>query len=202
MGGGGSDVPSRLRAPVLGGDVPGPPGTARPPRRRRVLITLVVVLLAFSGATARLFVWPDQGMPARVDAIVMLNGDYDPLGVALRLARERRAKYLVVSQGTRASHFGCPRPVPRVRIICFYPSPATTQGETEFAARLAARYGWHSLTLVTMLPQASRARLRMERCFAGHIYVVTSPIPRHAWPYQIAYEWAATVKALVLQRGC
>jgi len=33
-------------------------------------------------ATALLFIWPDQGMPSRVDAIVMLDGPGRALGVA------------------------------------------------------------------------------------------------------------------------
>ena len=192
---------------MLKGKVPGLRGAVRSSvrwckLRRQGMIMLVMAILAFSIVTARLFIWPEQGMPPRVNAIVMLNGDDSPLSVALRLAQERRAKFLLVSQGTRSSNFGCPGRVPQVKIICFYPSPATTQGEVEFASRLAARYHWHSIALVTMAPQASRARLRLERCFPGHIYVVTSPIPFDTWPYQIAYEWGATIKALVLQRGC
>jgi uncharacterized SAM-binding protein YcdF (DUF218 family) len=89
-----------------------------------------------------------------------------------------------------------------VRLVCFHPSPATTQGEAEFAGRLAHRYHWRSVAVVTITPHASRARLRVERCFAGQVYVVSTPLPLADWPYQIAYEWAATVKALVLQRGC
>ena len=52
------------------GDVP------RRRRRRRTLlaVTLVAVLVAFCGLTARLFVFPASGMPAHVDAIVMMNG--------------------------------------------------------------------------------------------------------------------------------
>ena len=48
----------------------------------------------------------------------------------------------------------------------------------------------------------SRARLRMERCFAGPVYVTTTPIALTSWPYEVAYEWGAMIKALVLQRGC
>jgi hypothetical protein len=161
-----------------------------------------VLSLIIAAATARLFVWPEQGMPTRVDAIIMLNSRGDPAATALRLARQHRAAVLVVSQGTRASHYACPRPVPGVRLVCFHPSPATTQGEAEFAGRLAHRYHWRSVAVVTIRPQASRARLRMERCFAGRVYVATTALPLADWPYQIAYEWAATVKALVLQRDC
>jgi hypothetical protein len=167
-----------------------------------VVIALVVVMIAVSAATARLFIWPEHGMPARVSAILMLNSQGNPLGVALRLARQQRAEFLVISQGSPASHFGCPRPVPRVKLICFHPSPATTQGEAEFAGRLASRYHWRSIAVVTITPQASRARLRLERCFAGQVYVVTAPLPLASWPHQIAYQWGATIKALTLQRNC
>jgi hypothetical protein len=166
------------------------------------VIAPLVMIMVVSLATARLFVWPARGMPAQVDAIVMLNSVGDPAHVALRLARQRRADVLVVSLGTAASHYACPRRVAGVRLICFHPSPATTQGEAEFAARLAARYHWRSLAVVTITPQAWRARLRLERCFPGRVYVVTAAIPAGAWPYELAYEWAASVKALVIQRGC
>ena len=64
------------------------------------MITLAVVFCVICVATARLFIWPDQGMPPRVDAIVMLDSPGDALGSALRLAREHRAPYLVISLGT------------------------------------------------------------------------------------------------------
>jgi hypothetical protein len=153
-------------------------------------------------AAAHLFVWPERGMPRQVNAILMLNSVGDPARVALRLARQGRAGYLIVSQGSVASHYACPQPVPHVTLICFHPSPATTQGEVEFAARLATRHHWRSVAVVAITPQASRARLRLERCFAGHVYMVTAAIPLSDWPYQVAYESGATVKALLLQRGC
>ena len=67
--------------------------------------------------------------------------------------------------------------MPGVRTICFNPNPDTTQGEAEYAARLARQYHWHSIALVTITAQDSRARLRMERCFSGHVYVMTAPTP-------------------------
>ncbi len=178
------------------------PSTGRRRRAARLLGARVVVVAVLGAVTGRLFIWPASGMPARVSAIVMLNGPGDPLSVALRLAHQRRAEYLVISQGTPASHFACPRPVPRVRLICFHPSLATTQGEAQYAGRLARKYRWRSITLVTITPQATRARLRLERCFSGHVYVATAAIPPGAWPYEIAYEWGATIKALALQRSC
>ena len=50
----------------------------RAPRRRQrrivVIATIAAVFLAFCGLTARLFIFPASGMPARVDAIVMMAG--------------------------------------------------------------------------------------------------------------------------------
>jgi hypothetical protein len=172
-------------------------------RWRKALIVLTVVFLTFCALTLRLFVWPAQGMPPRVNAIVMLDGPGgSALNVAVRLAAQHRAPFLVISRGTVASRDPCPRPVPGVTLICFNPVPATTQGEAEFVGRLAKKYHWQSVAVVAITPQVSRARLRVERCFTGQVYVVTAPIRRSTWPYEIAYEWAALVKALVVQRAC
>jgi hypothetical protein len=173
-------------------------------RRRTVAITALLLAVAFGAATARLFVWPAAGMPARVDAIVMMDGPGYRLHTALDLARQDRAQVLVISRGSAVYGHGstCAPPIPRVKVICFDPNPATTQGEAEFASRLAKHYHWHSIALVTITPQDSRARLRMERCFSGHVYVMTAPMPFQYWPYEIPYEWAATVKALTVNRSC
>ena len=143
-------------------------------------------------------------MPARVDAIVMLNGPGNRLPTALGLAWANRAPVAVISRGSPQWVTGgnCAPQIPGVRVICFSPDPATTQGEAEFAGRLARRYHWRSIVLVTTTPQDTRARLRMERCFPGSIYVMTAPLHAYEWPYALAYEWGATIKALLLQRSC
>ena len=43
-------------------------------RRMVVIGTIAAVFLAFCGLTARLFIFPASGMPAHVDAIVMMAG--------------------------------------------------------------------------------------------------------------------------------
>ena len=173
-------------------------------RRRLLAVILVMSIMVAGAATARLFIWPDRGMPAYVSAIAMLNGPGDRLDTALDLAWQHRAPFVVISRGSPAFGHGsdCAPVIPHVKVICFDPSPATTRGEAEFIGRLARIYHWRSLVLVTITPQDSRARMRMERCFGGPVYVVTVSPPWYAWPYQIAYEWAATVKALVFQPGC
>ena len=188
--------------------VPGDPAHRKPrwsgKRRRLVTIALAVFLIAGCVVTGRLFVWPARGMPARVSAIVMLNGTGDRLGTAERLAWQHRAPYLVISRGSPVYGHGsdCAPRIPQVDVICFDPSPATTRGEAEFVGRLARKYHWQSIVLVTITPQDSRARLRVERCFTGPVYVVTAPLSPWKWPYEIAYEWAALIKALVFQPSC
>ncbi len=169
---------------------------------RPVLAGLAVLTVLFCAATARLMIWPARGMPPHVNAIVMLAGPGDRLPVALRLARSHRARVLVVSRGHEGYGSPCPQPVQGVRLICFEPVPATTRGEAEYVGRLARRSHWHSVTLVTSTPQDSRARQRVEACFPGRVYVITAGLPLTWWPWQIAYEWGATVKMYLLQRGC
>jgi uncharacterized SAM-binding protein YcdF (DUF218 family) len=169
---------------------------------RRVFITLIILAVVFVAATARLFIWPAQGMPASVSAIVMLAGPGDRLPVALQLAREHRAPVLVVSQGWQGYGGPCPPNVAGVKLICFEPDPGNTRGEAEFAGQLAKQYHWRSIVLVTTLTQDTRARIILGRCFSGSIYVAAASLPLSALPYQLAYGWGALAKALVLQRAC
>lgn len=169
---------------------------------RRVLAAAIALVVAFGLISARLFIWPASGMPTTVSAIVMFAGPGDRLPVALQLARQRRAPMLVVSQGSEGHGGPCPRTMPDVRLICFEPNPPDTRGEAEFAGRLARQDRWRSVVLVVGLEQDTRARMIMERCFGGSVYVVTASLPLEDWPYQIAYEWGALVKAVVLHRAC
>lgn len=109
---------------------------------------------------------------------------------------------LVVSQGWHGYGGPCPAAVPGVKLICFDPNPGNTRGEAEFVGQLAKRYHWRSVVLVAAREQDTRARILAERCFTGSVYAITAPLPLGDWPYQIAYEWGALFKALVLYRAC
>ncbi|HWF80821.1 MAG TPA: hypothetical protein VN695_09565 [Streptosporangiaceae bacterium] len=171
---------------------------------RTALLALAVAIAVLTAATARLFLWPAQGLPGKVSAIVMLAGPGDLLSRAVDLARTGRAPFLVISLGKPQSGNQCPPRIPGVKLVCFNPVPASTQGEAEFVGRLARRHDWRSVALVTITPQDTRARLRIERCFPGRVYVVTAPPDptQTNWPYQIVYQWGALFKALILQRSC
>jgi uncharacterized SAM-binding protein YcdF (DUF218 family) len=169
---------------------------------RRTLRVAAALLIIFAGVTARVIVWPAQGMPTHVDAIVVLAGPGQRLPVATQLARDHRAPVLVVSTGHLGYGGQCPAPIPGVKIICFAPDPSNTRGEAEFAANLAKRSDWRSVVLVATRAQDTRARMLMSRCYEGSIYVITASQAWYDWPYQIAYGWAALLKALVVHRSC
>lgn len=150
----------------------------------------------------RLFVFPATGMPPTVSAIVVPGGPGDRIGAALRLALQDRASYLVLSEGAYVPPQLCGSQVGTATVLCFMPYPPTTQGEAEGAALLARQYGFGSIVLVTTPDQTWRTKLRFRRCYSGEIFAVTTPLPPHLWPIQIVYQWAATVKAEVANRGC
>lgn len=158
----------------------------------------------FAGATARLFVWPSLApLPPQVDAIIELGGPGDRDAVTLALAEEHRAPLVIqstIAQDTASDT--CLPPVPDITIECFNAVPPTTRGEARYIGERGAAEHWSSVIIVTTPDHAWRARLRVERCFPGRVYVATSPLPTSAWFRQIPYQWAATVKAELLQRDC
>lgn len=172
--------------------------------RRRAVVAAAIACSVFAVATARVIVWPAQGLPERTDAVVMLAGPGNRIPAALRVADEGKAPVLVVSRGHLGYGGPCPAGsvTPKVMLICFEPDPADTRGEVEYAARLARNRGWRSMALVTTRDQATRARILLRRCYGGAVYVTTAPLPWYEWPYQVAYGWGSLVKALVLKRSC
>lgn len=171
-------------------------------RARKICAVMAVLVTVFVTLTARLLIWPVQGGPARVDAIVMLAGPGDRIAAALALAREHRAPVLVVSRGWMGYGGSCPPPTSGVKTICFEPDPGNTRGEAEYISARAEREGWHSLLIVATRPQAVRSQLLFGRCFTGQLYVSTASFAASDWPYQIAYGWGALVKAVFLTRSC
>jgi hypothetical protein len=190
-------------ADATGNDVVGPRQRRQLSRCWRAVCTAALaLLLIFVVATGKLLVWPAQGMPSEVSAIVMLAGPGDRMPVALEFADARRAPVLVISRGFDGYGGPCPPQPPGVRLICFDPAPPTTRGEAEYVGRLARQYHWTSVVVVASRPQATRARMLVERCFAGQVYIATAPLALRTWPYQLAYGWGALLKAFAWYRTC
>jgi hypothetical protein len=167
-------------------------------RRRTKIVAIVLVL--FLVLTARLFVWPDTNAPVHSDAIVVLGGAGDRAAEGVYLAEQGYAPMLIFS-AYQGQH--CPSSSRRVIVKCFVANPASTRGEAHAIAHLAARYHLHRIILVVTTPQATRARLRVGRCYSGQILVVgVSPGGPVGWAESFVYEWPALFKALVLQPTC
>ena len=177
-------------------------------RVRIVAAVVFVLFVVFCVMTALLFVYPDLNPPERSDAIVVLGGHGAPAfekGVAL--AKEGYAPELVLSlqnwQSCRPYQLYLAAALPRLAVHCFKSNPQTTQGEARAIQSFAKHSHWTRIIVVVPTTQASRARLRIDRCYSGQLLVVAfSPQGVGQWLFQFAYEWGATFKALVLQPSC
>jgi hypothetical protein len=190
------------------GEDGGAPLTARSARRsrlrRRGALAALVLFTSFAATTARLFVWPSlPPLPDHADAIIELGGPGNRDAVTMELAMEHRAPLVIQSTLARdATSDTCLPPIPGMTIECFHAVPPTTRGEARYIGDRGAASSWSSVILVTTPDHAWRARLRVERCFPGEVYVKTSPLPKWDWFRQIPYQWAATLKAEIFQRDC
>lgn len=164
------------------------------------LAALGVTISVFLVLTAVLFVWPSTNAPRHSNAIVVLGGSGLRVQKGLALARAGYAPNLVISITSLAL---CPPPPIGVKVVCFIPDPLTTQGEARAVAKLAHEHHWRQIIVVSSVPQTTRARIRLDRCYHGtYLFDPVSPGGLSAWIYGIVYEWGALVKALTLQRGC
>jgi uncharacterized SAM-binding protein YcdF (DUF218 family) len=170
---------------------------------RRTVIILLFVLVLFCVATARLFLWPPTDQPVRADAVVALGGDPGQLRAkkAVALARAGYAPVAVISLGGTPPA-PCPRPVPGIQIICFRADPLDTRGEAEFVGRLVAARHWDRIIVVSERSQATRARMLFKRCTTAQLVMAPVDDPPSHLLYDVAYEWGALTKALVLDRSC
>ena len=169
-------------------------------------VLVLVLALAFVALTLRLFVYPDLNAPERSDAIVVLGGNgAGPFDEGVALAREHFAPTIVLSlvPGYSCGHRTSLPEVTSVHLLCFRADPQTTQGEGRAIAHLAALHDWHRVIVVMPTTQATRARLRIGRCYAGRVLEVgVTPPGFWAWVRGIVYEWPSLLKALVLQPTC
>ena len=85
----------------------------------------------------------------------------------------------------------------------FRAPPGLDKGEARWIAHIATRSHWHQIIVVMRTTQATRARLRIGRCYSGRVLEVgVTPSSLWDWVYGIIYEWGALVKALVVQTSC
>jgi hypothetical protein len=173
---------------------------------RIIAVVVAVLVVGFVILTVVLFVTPDLNAPERADAVVVLGGsNVRAPQEGVRLVQEGYAPTVAFSLPP-----GAPCGGPNVKqveasahVVCFAAEPQTTQGEARSIQHLASTYRWKRIIVVMPIPQASRARLRVGRCYSGQVLEVgVEPQGLLTWMRSIAYEWGATFKALVLQPTC
>jgi hypothetical protein len=169
-------------------------------RRRVVLAVAGVLLAAYVAVTIAFFVEPTLGVVAHPQVVVVLDGYGSRIPRGLAIARADHVRTVAVSWPPYGT---CPAPQSGLRITCFVPNPVSTQGEARAVARLARAHHWTRLIVVVGTTQVVRARERLDRCYSGHYeFNGVDPAGFFSWIYEIAYNQAALMKALVWQRSC
>ncbi len=172
-------------------------------RARIVAVVVAVVVLAFCALTLRLFIFPDLNTPAHSDAIVVLGGTVGAGQEGIALAKEGYAPTIAFSVTPTTPCGHSIAHLPTERVLCFVPHPDTTQGEARWISHMATLGQWHQIIVVMRTTQATRARLRIGRCYPGRVLEVgVTPSGLWDWVHGIMYEWVSLVKALVLQPSC
>jgi hypothetical protein len=173
---------------------------------RVIALAVTVLVVAFVVFTVVLFVKPDLNPPERADAVVVLGGsNVNAPHEGVRLVEQGYAPTVAFSL---PPDFPCVRPEVKqvdrtANVVCFTAEPQSTQGEARSIQHLAAANHWRRIIVVMPIPQASRARLRIGRCYSGQVLEVgVEPQGFWDWVRGIIYEWGAMFKAVVLQPTC
>lgn len=179
-------------------------------RRVGIRWLVVPVCLLLSAAVIgglQVYVRPQVDPLRHADAILVLGGDgFSRYPFGIDLGRQGWAPQIVLSIPATDDKWltkACNTPPKGTKIDCFVPDPPTTRGEAQELRRLAGRYGWRSVIVITYTPQISRARFILQRCFDGELIMVASPthLSLLGWAVEYAYQTAGYARA-VLQRGC
>ena len=177
---------------------------------RRLQLVLAALVVAWLVACAFLFVWPQANTaPSRADAVVVLSGGLDRrLDPAIALVRRGVAPVLAISSPGRGkwpkAQALCARrtTIPGVHVLCFNPVPYSTQGEARSIARLAAAHRWTRVVVVTSTFHITRARMLVERCYHGSLWMVGSGWTWWKLPEEYVSETGKLIVQLTVQRGC
>jgi hypothetical protein len=175
-------------------------------RSRIVAVVVAVLVLLLAVFTVILFIKPDLNAPEKADAIVVLGGanTQSPF-VGAKLRQEGYAPTLAISvpPGYPYIQKAMEYYDPTVHPLYFVAEPQTTQGEARSIAHFASLLHWKRIIVVMPITQASRARIRIGRCYSGQVLEVgVEPQGFWDWVRGIVYEWGAMGKALLLQRTC
>ena len=175
--------------------------TWRRPRIRWVLLPIWLLVITVVIGGLPVYVRPQVDPLRHADAILVLGGkgfSRYPFGIDLGL--QGWAPNVILSNPGTDNEWltkECNTPHSRIELDCFVPDPPTTLGEGRELRRLAERYRWRRVIVVTFTPHISRARFILQRCFGGEIIMVASPthISLREWPVEYVYQTAGYIRA-------
>ena len=177
------------------------------PRIRWVVVPVCLLLIAAVIGGLPVYVRPQVDPLRHADAIFVLGGEgFNRYPFGVDLGTQGWAPKVVLSNPGIHEEWltkACNTPRPGIEVDCFVPDPPTTLGEGRELRRLAERYRWRSVIVVTFTPHISRARFILQRCFDGELIMVASPthISLLDWPVEYVYQTSGYVRA-ALQPGC
>jgi uncharacterized SAM-binding protein YcdF (DUF218 family) len=179
-------------------------------RRRLWRITLSIVaglLLVLLVAGTKAYVFPNEDRTDNADAIIVLGGfGTKPIDEAFDLARAGVADTVVLSDpydpNTEIARAACAEQH-GFEVICFRPSPNTTQGEAREIRSLMHERDWSDVVVVTATYHVTRARIIIERCQSEGVHFVAARTPTrpYDWAYNYLYQTAGLIK-LAVTSGC
>lgn len=176
------------------------------------MVACAATVMLWAGAGLYFYQAPAENVPPYADAMFVLAPTNDRISYAERLMDQGYAGTLALSvpPGEDDNRDGLPCNEKRAYlIVCFQPSPVTTQGEARAVQQLATANGWNSVNVVTDQSHAPRAGLIIERCYKGQLSIVayrkddlpllSLTTPRDSWAFAYTYETAAFTKAAINQ---
>jgi uncharacterized SAM-binding protein YcdF (DUF218 family) len=175
----------------------------------RVVLALIGLWIA---ACLLFFTWSpwESHAPARADVVVVLSGGLNSrLDPALALMRRDVAPTLAISGAFHGANWKKARKLCRggygrlrYRVLCFEPTPFSTQGEARAIERLAREHQWTRVVVVTSTFHVTRAHLLVRRCYDGAVWMVGTHTPWWKFPADWVGETAKLATQLTYQRGC
>lgn len=167
---------------------------------RKMLVIVAGILAVIVAAIFVVYVFPPSAAPARDPDVVMVVGPADRWRIdwAQQLRGDHAQLALSVAPGERPPECG------EAGVICFQPTPFTTQGEARELRSLMHAHHWRTATVVTVTPHVLRTQMRMDWCVPRGVTVVgraTGLTPRD-WLYQVVYQTAGFAKAAIVTPGC
>lgn len=141
-----------------------------------------------------------------VDALYVLGPLETRIDPALDLMNQGVAPVMVATlsidaDGTPYFTQYCDLATDSYRVECVVPDPYSTSGEAKLIGQLAREHGWTKVAVLASTPQASRARLWLERCVPATVLVWDYRQQRsvRAWLSEFVHQSGGWVKAQFTQ---